>query len=141
MFKRTPKIGREAMLKSKPARNEALEWEKSEDEEVTITLTRSDDWKVKVLSKVFWIPDRRTLVLDQIGAQIWDMCDGKTTVDAMIRKLSKKHKLNLKEAEVSLLTYLQSLGKKRLIGFVVDKQDLPRKKNNKPNASGKAWGT
>lgn len=140
MFKRTPKIGREAMLKSKPARNEALEWEKSDDEEVTITLTRSDDWKVKVLSKVFWIPDRRTLVLDQIGAQIWDMCDGKTTVDAMIRELSKQHKLNLKEAEVSLLNYLQSLGKKRLIGFVVDKQDLPRKKNNKPNASGKAWG-
>ena len=68
------------------------------------------------------------------------MCDGKTTVDAMIRKLSKQHKLNLKEAEVSLLTYLQSLGKKRLIGFVVDKQDLPRKKNSKSNASGKAWG-
>jgi hypothetical protein len=127
------------MLKSKPARNDALTWEKNENEEVTITVERRDDWKAKVLSKIFWIPKSRALMLDQIGAQVWDMCDGKTSVDAMIRKLSTEHKLNLKEAEVSLLTYLKSLGKKNLIGFFVEKEDLPKRRSKK-NASGKAWG-
>jgi len=127
------------MLKSKPARNDALTWEKNENEEVTITVERRDDWKAKVLSKIFWIPKSRSLMLDQIGAQVWDMCDGKTSVDAMIRKLSTEHKLNLKEAEVSLLTYLKSLGKKNLIGFFVEKEDLPKRRSKK-NASGKAWG-
>lgn len=127
------------MLKSKPARNEALTWEMNDSDEVTITVERRDDWKARILSKVFWIPNTRTLLLDQIGAQVWGMCDGKTSVSAMIRKLSDEHKLNLKEAEVSLLTYLKSLGKKHLIGFLVDKADLPKHRSNK-GASGKAWG-
>lgn len=127
------------MLKSKPARNDALSWEENENEEVTITVERRDDWRAKVLSKIFWIPKSRSLMLDQIGAQVWNMCDGKTSVDAMIRKLSTEHKLNLKEAEVSLLTYLKSLGKKNLIGFFVEKEDLPKRRSKK-NASGKAWG-
>jgi hypothetical protein len=140
MLRKQPKIGRAAMLKSKPARNDALTWETNENDEVTITVERREDWKAKVLSKVFWIPQSRTLMLDQIGAQVWEMCDGKTTVDQMIRHLSSEHKLNLKEAEVSLLTYLKSLGKKHLIGFLVDKEDLPKSKPGKKNASGKAWG-
>ena len=127
------------MLKSKPARNDALTWEKNENDEVTITVERREDWKARVLSKIFWIPKSRTLMLDQIGAQVWEMCDGKTSVDTMIRKLSNEHKLNLKEAEVSLLTYLKSLGKKHLIGFLVDKDDLPKRRKKK-NTSGKAWG-
>ena len=139
MFRRQPKIGREAMLKSKPARNDALTWERDANDEIVITVERRTDWKARVLSKVFWIPENRTLLLDQIGAQVWEMCDGKTSVDAMIRKLSKNHKLNLKEAEVSLLTYLKSLGKKHLIGFLVEKDDLPTRKPKK-NSSGKAWG-
>lgn len=140
MLGKKPKIGREAMLKSRPARNDALTWEKNENDEITITVERRDDWKARILSKIFWIPQNRSLQLDQIGAQVWEMCDGKISVDQMIRKLSSEHKLNLKEAEVSLLTYLKSLGKKHLIGFLVDKEDLPKRKNTKKNASGKAWG-
>ena len=45
MFRRQPKIGREAMLKSKPARNDALTWEKNENEEVTITVERDGEKK------------------------------------------------------------------------------------------------
>ena len=137
--KKTPKIGREAMLSSKPARNDALEWSRNEQEEVVITLRRSDTTKVKMLSKLFWVPEKRTLVLDEIGSQVWDMCDGRTTVDAMIRRLSEAHKLNLKEAEISLLTYLKNLGKKRLLGFIVEKKDLPRRPKAR-GSSGKAWG-
>ena len=138
-FRKQPKIGREAMLKSKPARNDRLEWVKTDDDETTITLRRDDsNWKVKTLSKVFWIPDKRTLVLDQIGTQVWDMCDGKTTVKAMIRHLSEDHKLNLKESEASLLAYLKKLGQKNLIGFIVEKKDLPGKRKG-PDPSGKAW--
>ena len=140
MLRKKPKIGREAMLKSKPARNDALTWERNENDEITITVERRNDWKARILSKIFWIPQNRSLMLDQIGAQVWEMCDGKTSVDQMIRKLSDEHKLNLKEAEVSLLTYLKSLGKKHLIGFLVDKEDLPKRRSSKKNASGKAWG-
>ena len=89
LFKKQPKIGREAMFKSKPVRNNQVEWEKNDDGEVHVTLTRGDSWKVRTLSKIFWIPQQKTLVLDEIGAQVWDMCDGRTTVEAIIKRLSK----------------------------------------------------
>ena len=56
LFKKQPKIGREAMFKSKPVRNNQVEWEKNDDGEIHVTLTRGDSWKVRTLSKIFWIP-------------------------------------------------------------------------------------
>jgi hypothetical protein len=140
MLRGQPKISREAMFGSKPTRNDLLEWEKTEDGEASITMKRGDNWKVRILSKIFWIPKQRTLILDQIGTQVWEMCDGRTTVEAMIRRLSRNHKINEKEAEISLLAYLKKLAQKRLVGFIVEKGDLPRKKKRRRNPSGKAWG-
>jgi len=139
LFKKQPQIGREAMFKSKPVHNDQLEWEKNDDGEVVVTLTRGDSWKVRTLSKIFWIPEKKSLLLDEIGAEVWDMCDGRTTVEAMIKRLSKSHQLNLKEAEISLLAYLKKLGQKGLLGFAVAKKDLPGSLRRK-KASGKAWG-
>lgn len=137
-FKKQPQIGREAMFNSKPIHNDQLEWEKNNDGDVVVTLKRGDSWKVRTLSKIFWIPDKKTLLLDEIGAEVWEMCDGRTTVEAMIKRLSASHQLNLKEAEISLLAYLKKLGQKGLLGFAVAKKDLPGSRRRK-KASGKAW--
>ena len=99
-------ISREAMLASKPVRNELVEWERDDNNEVVIRLTRQDNWKVKVLAKLFYIPKQRKIGLDTVGSQVWEMCDGKHSVDRMIRILAKEHKLNRKEAEVALMAYL-----------------------------------
>lgn len=139
-FRKQPKIGREAMFNSKPVRNDQLEWKKNDEGEVVVTLKRDTSLKVRILSKLFWIPGEKTLVLDQIGTQVWDMCDGRTMVSAMIRRLSETHQLNLKEAEISLLAYLKKLGQKGLVGFLVDKEDLPGNRRKNKKASGKAWG-
>ncbi len=136
-LKKQPKISREAMFNSKPTRNDRLDWKTNKDDEVAITLKRADTTKVKILSKIFWVPEKRTLVLDEIGSQVWKMCDGRTSVASMIKQLCETHKLNAKEAEISLLTYLRTLGRKNLLGFLVEKGDL--KKRNR-SASGKAWG-
>ena len=115
------------MLASRPVRNEAVQWERDENGEVCITLVRARTWKVALLSKLFYIPDRKKLVLDEVGSGVWEMCDGQTSVEAMIRRLSGQYKLNLKESEVSLLHYLRQLGQKRLVGFLVEKERVPRK--------------
>ncbi len=109
------------MLDSRPVRNEAIQWERDENGEVCITLVRTRTWKVNMLSKFFYIPERRKLILDEVGSGVWEMCDGKTSVENMIRRMSAQYKLNLKESEVSLLHYLRQLGQKRLLGFLVEK--------------------
>ena len=124
------------MLSSKPARNEALEWEKNDDGEVRITVTRQDTWKVRLISKVFYIPRKRKITLDEVGSEVWQMCNGRTTVAQMIEGLSDKYQLNRKEAEVSLLAYLKTLAQKRFVGFMVEGQEDQRERGG---ASGKKW--
>jgi hypothetical protein len=136
--RRKPKLSREAMLASRPARNEALNWEANEDGEVQITIRRQDSWKVRILSKVFYIPKERKITLDEVGTEVWQMCNGRTPVGKMIESLGKKYQLNRKEAEVSLLSYLKTLGEKRFVGFLLDGQ---KKAVDKGTASGKKWSS
>ena len=120
--RRTPRISREDMLASKPTRNEAVEWDRDENGDICITMVRSKaSWKLELLAKILYLPDRRRVVLDEVGSGVWEMCDGATTVAMMIRRLSERYKLNRKEAEISLLHYLRQLGKKKLVGFLVER--------------------
>ena len=134
--KNKPKLSREAMLDSRPARNDLLEWEKTDDGEVQVKIARQDTWKIRLLSKLFYIPKQRKITLDELGSEVWSMCNGSTTVAQMIEALSAKYQLNRKEAEVSLLTYLKTLGEKRFIGFALEPGEKPIKRGA---ASGKKW--
>ena len=141
------------MLSSRPARNSALDWEKTDDGEVQIKVTRQDDsWKVRLLSKMFYIPRQRKITLDELGTEVWSLCDGKNTVGQMIEALSEKYQLNRKEAEVSLLNYLKTLGQKRFVGFMLDKPERTEADklrgpghggspgHGRGGGSGKKWG-
>jgi Coenzyme PQQ synthesis protein D (PqqD) len=61
----------------------------------------------------------KTFEFDELGMLVWDSCDGKTSVQQMIRKLAKRYNLNLREAEVATVRFLQMLTKRGLIGLSV----------------------
>jgi coenzyme PQQ synthesis protein D (PqqD) len=129
------KLNRDAMLSSRPARNEAVDWETNDRGEVRITVTRQESWKIRLLSKLFYIPKKRRITLDEVGTEIWQMCNGRTSVGQMIESLSEKYQLNRKEAEVSLLDYLKTLAQKRFVGFMVQGE----RPSDRGSASGKKW--
>ncbi len=125
------------MLNSRPARNQAVEWERTERGEVRITVTRQDNWKIRLLAKLFYIPRKRSITLDEVGTEVWQMCNGHTSVRQMIETLSARHQLNRKEAEVSLLEYLKTLAQRRFVGFLIDGDRPPEAERRA--ASGKKW--
>ena len=131
-IRKSPKLSREAMLNSRPARNEALTWNQTEDGEVVIHVQRQDNLRVRLLSKIFYVPKERNITLDEVGTEVWHLCNGKTSVAQMIERLGTKYQLNRKEAEVSLLSYLKTLGQKRFVGFLIDGEKRKR-------GSGKKW--
>jgi len=131
-----PKLSRETMLNSRPARNEELTWERNDDGEVQITVKRQENWKVRLISKIFYIPKNRKITLDEVGTEVWQLCNGRNTVAQMIEGLSDKYQLNRKEAEVSLLAYLKTMAQKRFIGFVIDAKEAAK---DRGGASGKKW--
>ena len=121
------------MLNSRPGRNELIKWDRTDNGEIEIRVKRQDNWKITILSKLFYIPKERKITLDEVGSEVWQMCNGRTTVAQMIDGLSRKYQLNRKEAEVSLLSYLKTLGQKRFIGFAIEKDASAR------SNSGKKW--
>lgn len=124
------------MLDSRPTRNDLIDWETTDDGDVQVIIARQDNWKIRMLSKVFYIPKQRKITLDELGSEVWQMCNGSTTVAQMIEGLSSKYQLNRKEAEVSLLTYLKTLGEKRFIGFALEPSE---RGSGRGGASGKKW--
>lgn len=56
--------------------------------------------------------------MDEVGSFVWDMCDGKHTVEEIIQELSAKYKMMRRETEVALTTYFQQLTNRKFIGVL-----------------------
>jgi len=128
-----PSLKRSEFLTLKPVRNPIVEWKKNEKGEVTITLSlkklkeleESEKLK-KGTSKSARIPSRlssrpggKQIQLDKIGSIVWELCDGEKTTKEIVDHLCQKYKLLPREAELSLSSYLNSLAKRGLIGYIV----------------------
>ena len=77
---------------------------------------------------IFRLPENatKTFELDELGLFIWNSCDGKTSVQQMIRQLSQQRRLTLREVEVATLQFLQTLIRKGLIGVQVKQGKVAR---------------
>lgn len=125
--RRLPRLTPEQVLSSVPVRNEALRSEPMEGGGLRVYLQRSNKWWVWVLAALFPIPRERIVELDAAGRQVWELCDGKNTLEDMIEVFRREHKLTRAEAEWSLRTYLRDLGKRGMVAFLV-KEDRAQPK-------------
>ena len=71
------------------------------------------------------LPDKRVIVLDSIGTYVWKMCDGKHTISQIVKSVQNQYQLTRKEAETSLFTFMQQLGKRNFIQFAIPEQNAP----------------
>lgn len=112
-----PPIPLEVILASKPIRNPAVEWEKTEKGEVVIKI-KLEPSKPGLFSGFVKEPTERKIVLDKIGSFVWELMDGERTVSAIAEQVSERFKLHRREAQSSLLAYLQMLASKGLVALV-----------------------
>jgi hypothetical protein len=124
--KEKPTVTREEAMRAVPLRNPAVTWTVNEEGEVQLTVPlRKDGW-MRVAKFVFKIPDTREIQLDEVGSEVWQWCDGENSVARIIERLQKQHKLNRKEAEVSLTAYLKTLAQRGLIGLKLEVDEARR---------------
>lgn len=133
--RRRPRLSRQQALQARPIRNPHLSTKRNERDELTLVVPRRGDWVGRLLSLVFIVPKERGIVLDAVGEDVWELCDGEHTVEELIRQVGEKYKLNPKEAEVSLTDYLRQLGKRNLIGLALPKQAPGPEPSSKKEAS------
>jgi hypothetical protein len=125
--RRAPKLTHEQSLNAFPVRNTLVQYQRTEEGEVEITIPRREDLLGKMMALVFFIPKKRKIILEAVGSDVWEMCDGQHTVSQIIDALVRKHKLTRREVEASLTEYLRKLGKRRLIAFAVPQSYMDKK--------------
>src|SRR5512138_1582445 len=106
---------RAEIMRALPLRNPSVTWGHDESGDMVIHVPLEKKPWISRMGRLLPTPDVRHIILDDVGADVWEMCDGQTSIDAIRRKITEKYQLNNKEAEASLLEHLRQLAKRRLI--------------------------
>lgn len=97
-------------LRTIPVRNEAADVGERSGEGVFITVQRTRPrWLIPPLTWAIRPRLTKTFKLDGIGSEIWSLCDGERTVEAIADIFAERHKLTFHEARVALTSYLKLL--------------------------------
>jgi hypothetical protein len=59
----------------------------------------------------------KKLQLDAMGTAVWDMVDGYRSVRRIVQIFAETHRLDNKEAEVSVTSFIRDLGQRGLLGL------------------------
>lgn len=99
------------MLRARPVRNHAVSREAGVlPQGLVLRIPRHrPKWLVPPLSWLLRVRATTRLNLDALGEQIWNLCDGQHTVEAMIEGFAKDHELTFHEARVAVTPYLRAL--------------------------------
>jgi hypothetical protein len=119
LFTRTrPRLTIEQTLAARPLRLVDAEPRDAADGTCRLTLplkpARWASWLLRVPQGA-----TKTFELDALGLFVWQQCDGKTRVDQLIRRLSERFELNVREAQVATVAFLNMLVRKGLVAMNV----------------------
>ncbi len=59
----------------------------------------------------------KKLQLDTMGTAVWDLVDGHRSVRRIVKIFAETHRLDNKEAEVSVTSFIRELGQRGLLGL------------------------
>jgi hypothetical protein len=116
-----PRLSRREALDYKPAKSLQISEIRLETGEVVIEYPITvRPWIAAVAKRLGGLQDQRQtkkLQLDSMGTFVWDLVDGKRSVRTIVQIFAKTHRLEKKEAEVSVTGFIRHLGQRGLLGL------------------------
>jgi hypothetical protein len=125
------KVFRKKPAKSHMTRSEALAYKPVKNQDVSETRLETGEVVIEYpmtvrpliaavarrLGKSQDLTQTKKLQLDVLGTSVWDLIDGQHTVRRMINIFADTHRLEKKEAEISVTQFIRELGKRGLLGL------------------------
>ena len=125
------KVSEKKGKQNESSRREALKCRPVKNPEVIAVRTETGDmlltypvtlrpWLVRIykrFGKSSETTQFKNLQLDQLGTEVWEMINGRWSVERMIEGFMEKHRLHPKEAEAAITSFLRDLGKRGLIAM------------------------
>jgi hypothetical protein len=115
-----PQLDRQESLSARPVLNRLVKLERDEDGNIILQVPRRDTAMVRWVCRTFRLPPYKRVALDELGTFVIEHCDGEHTVGDIVDKFAKRFRLNRREAEVSMSTFLRDLARRAIIGLVIE---------------------
>jgi len=117
----TSRLSRSEALKYKPNKSLHISEIRLETGEVVIEYPMTvRPWIATVAKRLGGVQSQRQtkkLQLDSMGTFVWDLVDGQRSVRTIIHIFAKTHRLENKEAEISVTSFIRQLGQRGLLGM------------------------
>ena len=110
------------MLESIPLPNPEVRWETLESGRKMVVYAKRRGLLTRLLGRVVPMADTGQVALDRMGTLVLEQMDGAKTVQDLISFVADEFKLSRKESEVSLLSYMETLGRRGVVGFQVARE-------------------
>ena len=124
VFRKKPReshLSRAAALKCRPAKSLHITESRLETGEVLLEYPLTvRPWLTAVakrLGRSQEIVQTKKLQLDAMGTAVWDLVDGNRSVRRIVKIFAEAHRLENKEAEVSVTSFIRELGQRGLLGL------------------------
>ena len=119
--KRQSQMSRAAALNCRPAKSLHITESRLETGEVFLEYPLAvRPWLAAVakrLGKSGDVVQIKKLQLDTMGTAVWDLVDGHRSVRRIVKIFAETHRLDNKEAEVSVTSFIRELGQRGLLGL------------------------
>ena len=126
-FRRRPKTRPEGMrltrdqsFNARPIATEVLDRRARENGGALIVIpmrpTGYQKWLLRISEGA-----QRTIELDAVGVEVFDMCDGRTSVRKIARTFAREHQVDQHEAEMAVASFVQMMMRKGLVSVMVDR--------------------
>lgn len=114
-------MSRAAALKCRPAKSLHITESRLDSGEVLLEYPLTvRPWLAAVakrLGKSGDVIQIKKLQLDAMGTAVWDLVDGHRSVNRIVQIFAQTHRLDNKEAEVSVTSFIRELGQRGLLGL------------------------
>lgn len=111
------------MLEARPLRNAAARVEpQTGGGQCVYIKTARPRYVIPPLSWIVPFKPERTVVLDRLGAQIWQLCDGKKNVEAIVDEFAAMHRLTFHEARTAVTEYIGMLIKRGILAIALNER-------------------
>ena len=124
VFKKKPQrssISRAEALDRIPVKNLQISENRLETGEIVISYPVTMRPFFAGLVKRFGGPEvqaqMKKFQLDELGTSVWNLMDGKRSVRQLVKIFAGTHRLEPREAEVSVTQFIRELGRRGLIGM------------------------
>jgi hypothetical protein len=113
------------MMEAIPLRNGAARVEREADGTLRAYVLKLRPWYMKPpLSWMMQARPERCLMLDRLGTEVWDLCDGTRNVESIVDRFAGKHRLSFHEAWTAVTSYLKMLIQPGVLAIALKKENV-----------------